>query len=125
MYRIDTGARACENPVRQQIYKYLEFHLPCTRSTIFNKIRKIRKEKEDQKLKKIQRDLSEHIRKWEIEHIPKYEAEQKRIEELRVQATKEAASKGLSKPEQHYKNAHRRFQWNDVLRYVFKTFHSI
>lgn len=116
--RIDTGARACRRPVRQQINKYLENHLPCTKPTIINKIKNVRLEKEDHKLKNIQRDLTEHIQKWEIDYIPIYKAEKKRIEELREQATKEAASKGSSKSEQQYKNPSRRFKWNDALQYV-------
>lgn len=116
-HRIDAGARESGNTVRQQIYKYLENRLPFTRQTISGKIKKIRIEKEEEKLNKMQRDLSDRIHQWEAMSIPLYEAELKKIDELRAQASREAALRGLDKPEQIYKNPPKRFLWNDALRY--------
>lgn len=115
-FRIDFGARACGTSVRQLVYKHLEFHLPCSRQTISTRVKKVRTEKEEKKLDAMQHALGDEIKKWEALHLPKHELEVKRIDELRAQALRDAALRGLDKPEQQFKSPHKKFPWNDPLR---------
>lgn len=114
--RIDTAARICGKTSLLQIYRHLEFHLPCTKQTIATKAKNIRIVKETETLATLEHHLKHEIDESKLIFLPRYQAECKLIEEIRAQNRKSAASRGLDKPEQQPKNPRRKFPWNDRIR---------
>ena len=120
-FRIDAAARAAGGSIRNQIYNYLEVHLPCTKQTILMRAKKIRIQREEAKTNKILKQLKSAVDTVMSDIISSYENECKRISELNKSSSAAADGLNLSdKPsEQMYKNPKRKFVWNETTRYVF------
>lgn len=112
-------ARAHSSTGRHQILNYLGEHLPVSKGSIVSKLRVLRVQKEEQKLKKVQYDLKTAIDEAMKNALKYYNMELKRIADLRSAAQATATSKGLDKPEQQYKNPRRKFPWSNSIRYAF------
>lgn len=102
-----------DNVPQKLIYKYLAPHLGCSIQTITNKAKKLRVEKEEQKLKPLFDRLKSEIDAVMPSALEQYELSCKRVAEQRVAA---AANKETDKPEQTIKNPRRKFPWNASLR---------
>lgn len=81
--------------------------------TITNKAKKMRIEKEEQKLKPLFDRLKREIDEVMPAALDQYALNCRKVAELRVAA---AANKEADKPEQQFKNPRRKFPWNTSLR---------
>lgn len=87
--------------------------MPCTKQTILAKVKKVRQQKEDEKVNKIQAKLKKAVDGIMVETLDKFQAECKRKSELRQAALEKANGE---KPEHSYKNPKRKFPWTDDIR---------
>lgn len=81
--------------------------------TVTNKAKKMRIEKEEQKLKPLYDRLKKEIEEVMPPALEQYAFKCKNVADLRIAA---AANKEADKPEQQFKNPRRKFPWNTSLR---------
>lgn len=115
-HRIDVIARRQGNDFRKQVILHLTSNLPCVERTLVNKMKKIRIQKDEQKLEKLSNRLSEVVLATMSDLLNVYRNDCSRIDELRQVANKDAISKGLEKAETQYTNPRRKYVWTTVSR---------
>lgn len=111
IFSIDNAARQLKiQAERVQIFCYLEQHLPCTKQTIFNHIKKYKTDQEDAKVKHI-----EHKLKNIVEPMMPDMAEEHRLrcQNLRDEFEKR---KTIGEKDTKFRSPRRKFKWTDEIR---------
>ncbi|XP_055700214.1 yemanuclein isoform X2 [Phlebotomus papatasi] len=112
LLQIENATRAAGGHTRNQVYSYLESHLPCSKQTLMLRAKKLRIQQEEAKVKRAVSRLKKAVEECMPGLISAYEKEYERVQQLKNSMT----IMGIPEKENDTKWPKKQFVWTETTK---------